>query len=84
MEVTMTEQSPPDQPDAPKDGVPPELIAQLHEANEQFSRAREHLEEAIETTDMNCLEERKRAAHEVQVAEQALEKMDEKIEKELL
>jgi hypothetical protein len=79
----MIDQNRPDPPDAPKDGVPLELIQQLHDANEQLTRARQHFEEAIATTDFNGLEERERASHEVHEAEKVLEKLDEKIEKEL-
>lgn len=79
----MIEKNPSEQSDAPKDGVPPELIEQLHEANEQFSRARQHVDQAIDA-EINCLEERDRASHEVHDAEQVLEEMDKKIDKELL
>jgi len=83
LEIKMSEQNPTDQPDAPSEGVPPQLIQQLHEANEQFSRARQHVDQAIDA-EINCLEERDRASHEVRDAERVLEKLDEKIGKELL
>ena len=78
----MESQSTPQQPAAPKDGVPPELIQELHEANEQLGRARQHLDQAIDA-EVNSLDQRDQAAHEVRDAAKKLEEIDEKIGKEL-
>jgi hypothetical protein len=71
----------PDEP-APENGVPPTLIHQLHDANEKFSRARQHLEEAF-GAEVNPLTERDRATAEVHDAELEIEKIEQQIENKL-
>jgi hypothetical protein len=66
----------------PADGVSPELIRKLHENNERFARAKEHIGTAIDA-EVNSLTERKQAAKEIKDAEQEIEKTEEQIEKEL-
>ena len=66
----------------PRDGVSPELLDQLHEANKKFGRAREHMEEAIGAEE-NVLAERGRASHEIGDAEKELEAVEEQIDTKL-
>jgi hypothetical protein len=71
-----------DKPETPRDGIPAPLLDNLHEANEQFRRAKEHVEKANGAL-VNPLDERERAAREVHEAERAVEEVEQKIEKEL-
>lgn len=71
-----------DKPREPKDGVPQKLIDQLHEANERFSKAREHMDRAIDA-EINGTIERERASDDVRAAEGDLEKLDGKIAREI-
>jgi hypothetical protein len=63
-------------------GVDPELIKKLHDANEQFSRARHHVEKALEA-EVNVQTERERALDEIAEAEKTVEETEAKIEKDL-
>lgn len=60
--------------------VPKELIDELHEANDQFSGAREHREKAVDepTYDHGSRDE---AAQEVRDAEKNVEQVTSKIDK---
>jgi hypothetical protein len=78
----MNETHPPKPTTTPRDGVPVELIEELDEANQQFHKAREHVEEANEAL-VNPTDEKERASHEVGVAEKAVEAVEEKIKGEL-
>ncbi len=65
----------------PKDGVPPELIDELHQANQKFSEARKHAEQAIDAAS-ESLGRRGETARELREAEEAVEKADQKIRPE--
>ena len=67
-----------DQPPEPRDGVAKELIDQLHQANEQLTHARKHVD-AAQAAEYGGLIERERASNDVRDAEKELEKMDERI-----
>jgi hypothetical protein len=67
----------------PRDGVPPELIEQLHQANEQFARARQHLDESLGPEVLNPQGERERASNEVHEAEERIENIEEQVETKL-
>lgn len=66
-----------------RDGIPPEMIQELHEANQQFSHAKQHVDQATASTASDGLKAREQAIQEVVQAEKTAEKADEKIKGEL-
>lgn len=68
---------------SPRDGVPAELIDEVHKANEKFSAARRHIEKAIDAPDFDVQDRREKAAGEMLEAEKEAEALDEKVKPEL-
>lgn len=60
-----------------------ELIEKLHEANQHFSEAKEHLENAIDSTEYSHQEMIDKRSEELRAAERNVEEITEKIEKVL-
>ncbi|HET6251109.1 MAG TPA: hypothetical protein VFE47_25705 [Tepidisphaeraceae bacterium] len=77
----MSEEKEPEKNETPREGIPDSLLGNLHDANERFRRAREHVEQANGAL-VNPLEERQLAAQELHEAEQAVEEIEKRIEKE--
>jgi chromosome segregation ATPase len=62
--------------------VPEELLEKLHEANQRFSSARHHREEAIDSASPETFE-RDKAAQEIRDAEANVEKVTDEIDRDL-
>jgi hypothetical protein len=62
--------------------VPGELLEKLHEANQRFSSARHHREEAVDAPTPETFE-RDKAVQEVRDAEANVEKVTEEIDRDL-
>jgi len=62
--------------------VPGEMLDKLHEANERFSTARHHREDAIDDSSTE-VGPRERAAQEFRDAEKAIEEVTEEIDRDL-
>jgi len=66
----------------PPPTVPEELLNKLHEANQRFSQARHHREEAIDAPTPETTE-RDQAKQEMRDAETQVEEVTEEIERDL-
>jgi hypothetical protein len=72
----------PASPPAPPEKVPEELLSKLHDANERFSEARHHREEAIDSASPETAT-RDKAMDEVREAEKTVEEVTDEIDRDL-